>query len=176
MASFAALAGVVPLTRRIVALAGVLALTLAAGCASLPPVNLQSPEVVLADIGITEIGLSEIRFEVVIEARNPNDVDVPMTNIRADLDLFGVPFATGVAPVGTIYLPKRGVQYVPMVFRVSTLRVLDSVKLARGMDWSKFSYRVRGTANWADSAVTLPFGRDGSLEVIKRAIEVFGGR
>lgn len=151
-------------------LIGVMTVT---GCATLPPPNLVSPAVSLAEISLKDIGLSEVSFEAMIEAHNPNDVDVPMSNMRADLELFGVPFATGVAPFGTVMLPRRSAQLVPMEFRVSTLKVLDSIRLARTLDWSKLGYKVRGTANWADSTVAIPFGRDGSLEVIKRAMEVF---
>jgi LEA14-like dessication related protein len=151
-----------------------ISLFLFAACTSLPPVNLQSPDISVAEIGLKDIGLSEVRFEVLLEARNPNDVDVPLSNMRADLELFGMPFATGVVPAGTVYLKRHGSQWVPLEFRVSTLRILDSVKQARGMDWSKLSYKIRGSANWADSGVAIPFQRDGSLEVIKRAIEVFG--
>jgi hypothetical protein len=42
------------------------------------------------------------------------------------------------------------------------------------MNWSKISYRIRGSSNWANSNLTIPFQREGSLEVIKRAIEVLG--
>ncbi len=150
------------------------ALALLSACASLPPSNLRSPDISIAEIGLKDFGLSELTFEVLVEARNSNEVDVPLTNMRADLELFGLPFATGVVPAGTVYLPRLGSQLVPLEFRVSTLRVLDAVRQARGMEWSKLSYRIRGSANWADSALAIPFQRDGSLEVIKRAIEVFG--
>jgi LEA14-like dessication related protein len=152
----------------------VFSLGMLGACTTLPPPNLLPPDISVAEIGLKDFGLSEVRFEVLLEARNPNDVDVPLTNMRADLELFGTPFATGVVPAGTVYLPRHGSQWVPLEFRVSTLRVLDSVRQARGMDWSKLSYKIRGSSNWAGSALTIPFQRDGSLEVIKRAIEVFG--
>jgi LEA14-like dessication related protein len=101
----------------------------------------------VSEIGLRDFGLSEVRFKVRLKARNPNEVDVPLTNMRADLGLFGTPFATGVVPAGTVYLPRHGSQWVPLEFRVSTLRVLDLVRQARGMDWSLLSYGIRGSSN-----------------------------
>jgi Late embryogenesis abundant protein len=62
----------------------------------------------VSEIGLRDFGLSEVRFEVLLEARNPNDVDVPLTNMRADLELFGTPFATDAVPASTVYLPRQG--------------------------------------------------------------------
>jgi Late embryogenesis abundant protein len=67
----------------------------------------------VSEIGLRDLGLSEVRFKVLLEARNPNDVDVPLTNMRAYLELFGTPFATDVVPAGTVYLPRQSSQRVP---------------------------------------------------------------
>ncbi len=54
-------------------------------CSALPPANLQPPEVAVADLALADIGLERLRFLVTLDAINPNDVDIPLTDVRLDL-------------------------------------------------------------------------------------------
>lgn len=147
---------------------------LGSACANMPPPNLISPTVQLADFNIADIGLSEIRFDVLVHADNPNDIAIPMSQVKVDLDLFGSAFASGVATQPNITIPARGAADVPLHLVVPTSRVLDAIgKARRASDWSQFSYRLKGSANWGNSAWTIPFTREGNLDVIRKALEIF---
>ena len=113
-------------TRRLPALLALLA-ALLHGCAALPPANLQSPEITVSDLSLTDIGLDRLRFLVTFDALNPNDVDVPLTNVRLDLTVFDVVLAQGTMVERHVTLPSRGRQRVPVDFTVPTSRLLDVI-------------------------------------------------
>jgi LEA14-like dessication related protein len=74
----------------------------------------------------------------------------------------------------SITIPARGSADLPLQLVVPTSRLLDAIGRARRLnDWSQFSYRIKGSANWGNSNFSVPFTREGSLDVIRKAIEVF---
>src|SRR5690606_20125517 len=91
--------------RRVPILLGLLLALLVAGCGSLPPANLQPPDVSVADLALTDIGLDRLRFRVELDADNPNDFDMPLTNVRLDLSVFDVVLAEGFVVDNRVTLP-----------------------------------------------------------------------
>ena len=51
------------------------------GCNALPPRDLEQPRLGFSDFRIEELGLSEIRFVLAVDAENPYYVDIPLRNI-----------------------------------------------------------------------------------------------
>ena len=150
------------------------ALLLLAACGSLPPANLQAPEVGVSDLTLTDIGLDRLRFQVMLETINPNDVDVPLTNIRLDLTVFDIALANGTVVERQVTLPSRGRQQVPVEFTVPTSRLLDVLERFRAGNWDNFSYRLAGHANWGNTPFGVPFERTGNLDILKRLSIIFG--
>ena len=124
------------------------ALLLLAACGSLPPANLQAPEV----------GVS----------------DVPLTNIRLDLTVFDIALANGTVVERQVTLPSRGRQQVPVEFTVPTSRLLDVLERFCAGNWDNFSYRLAGHANWGNTPFGVPFERTGNLDILKRLSIIFG--
>ncbi len=156
-------------------LLGLLLGLLAAGCASLPPPNLQPPDVSVADLALTDIGLDRLRFRVELEADNPNDFDMPLTNVRLDLTVFDVVLAEGFVVDSRVTLPALASRRVPVVFTVPTRRLLDVMQRFRSGSWNRFTYRLAGSARWGNTPFDVPFERSGDLDTLRRLAEIFGG-
>jgi LEA14-like dessication related protein len=151
------------------------AVALLAACGSLPPSNLQAPEVGVSDLTLTDIGLDRLRFLVMLETVNPNEVDVPLTNVRLDLTVFDVALAQGTVVERQVLLPARGRQQVPVEFTVPTSKLLDVLDRFRSGNWDNFNYRLAGRANWGNTPFSVPFERSGNLDTLKRLAIIFGG-
>lgn len=158
--------------KRLTAIAS--SMLIAPGCNSVPPPDLRTPRLEVADISIRDVGLSELRFAVLVRADNPNDVDIPLTNLSFDLDLLDRPFATGIAAQPRLVLPRLARSDVPIEFTVPTMRLVDMVgQLATGR-LSNLSYRLRGRANWGNSFIPIPFEKSGNLDVLRKLREALG--
>ncbi len=158
--------------RKIAAVA--LLATLLAACGLLPPANLVSPRISFVDFALRDIGLSEIRFTLVVSADNPNDVDVPLRDISFQLDLLGSAFADGSVANGRIDLPARGQREITVDFTASTSRLLAIFERLQGTGRAEPLYRLRGTASWAGSGIPIRFERSGDLEALRRLRQILG--
>lgn len=158
--------------RRALLLAGAVAPVLAA-CGLVPPIGLKSPRVSFTGLAVTGLDLREIRFRVALLAENPNDVELPLSNLRFDLDLLGEPFASGAPPSGRATLPAAGELEIPVVFVVPTSRLVDALgRLRLGSDAS-IDYRLSGSANWGSSPFTLRFERRDRIDPLRRLRNLF---
>lgn len=68
-----------------------------AGCASLRT-ELQTPSIDVVNVRLIEAGLFEQRFALVLDVKNPNDLDLPVKGLQYRLNLAGEKFADGVTP------------------------------------------------------------------------------
>ena len=147
-------------------LAATVTASLLAGCGLLPPVGLKSPVVTVSDVSVRKIGSGQIDLLVTLEARNPNDVEVPLSNLRFDLDLLGRPFAQGRSSEPTVTLAPNAARSVPIEFSVQTARVIETLRDLRLAGESSFPYQLKGTANWGASPIPLAFERKGEIEAL----------
>lgn len=143
-------------------------------CGVLPPLNLEAPSVSVSDLSIGDVGLENVRFVLTLDTENRNDVEVPLTDLVFDLDLFGRPFASGRSAQRRITLARNARTAVPIEFSVSTMRLLDLLRDFRiDRDWSA-AYRLRGSAAWGSSPFPIRFERTGNLEALRRLGSVLG--
>ena len=138
-----------------------------AACGVLPPLDLQPPKLTFSAFRIQSVNLEETRFVLTVDADNPNDVDVPLSNLKFDLDLLGAPFASGGAQEASLTLPRKASRPVSIDFTVPTSRLLDLIRRVRPADMSSLSYRLKGSATWGSSGVTIPFERAGDLGTLR---------
>ena len=162
------------LRRQAIACLAVCALSTLSACNAFPPLNLKSPTLSFADFQVTQLGLSEIRFLLTVQADNPNEVDIPLSNLKFDLELLDRPFASGAGRDATLVLPARGTRAVPIDFTVPTVRLIDLVKGFRLTDVGSLAYRLKGSANWGSSGFSIPFDRRGDLEGLRKLLELIG--
>ena len=148
--------------RRWLTLAPVL---LALGCGVLPPPNLKAPELRFRNLDVRDVGLESIRFDLIVDVRNPNEIDVPVSGLRVVLELNGQETARGVATESSFVLPGNTTRQVPLAFSARTSDLLDAVRRLPGSLQSGLSYRLKGSASWGASGFAIPFDRSGSLDL-----------
>ncbi len=133
----------------------------------MPPPGVKPPILSVSDFAIRDLGRDEIRFALTLDAENPNDFDVPVTDLRFDLDLLGRPFASGNAKQRKLVLERNATRPLPIEFTVPTSRL---VALRSGdlslVELTALSYRLKGSARWGDGIFTIPFERRGELDAL----------
>jgi LEA14-like dessication related protein len=136
-------------------------------CSVIPPMNLKSPELAFADLTISEFNFEKVKFVVNVAAKNPNDVDIPLTNMKFDLNFMETALGTGKAQKD-INLPKMGQAEVPIEFVIGTSQLIGVLKRVNLRDLGKLSYSLKGSANWNNGPFTIPFERKGDLSMLKK--------
>jgi LEA14-like dessication related protein len=136
-------------------------------CNAVPPLNLKAPEVGFSDLSVSDVGLSNIKFVVTVNADNSNDVDIPLSDAKFELSLMGNSFANGVAKETAIVIPKKGKRSIPIEFTVPTSQLIDTVKKLNLKDLGSFTYALKGSARWGSGPFSVPFERKGDLAALK---------
>ena len=149
-------------------LAAGLVLPLLASCGLLPPLDLKSPRLTFVSLSVPSASLQEIDLLLTVNAENPNEVEVPLSNIQFDFELFGQSVATGSVREPSVTLPRLGSREIPIRFKVSTARLLELPSKALGDERARFEYRLRGSANWGSSPIRIPFEKTGDLEALRQ--------
>jgi len=140
-------------------------LMLALGCGALPPANLKAPELGFRNLEVRDVGLERVRFDLIVDVRNPNAVDVPITGLNFVLELNGQETARGAAADPTFVLPAKGTRQVPLAFSARTSELLGVIRRLPDSLQTGLSYRLKGSASWGASGIALPFERSGNLDL-----------
>jgi LEA14-like dessication related protein len=141
-------------------------------CNAVPPLNLKAPEVGFSDLSVADVGLSNIKFVVTVNADNSNDVDIPLSDAKFELSLMGNSFANGVAKESAIVIPKKGKRSIPIEFTVPTSQLIDTVRKLNLKDLSSFTYALKGSARWGSGPFSVPFERKGDLAALKSVADL----
>ncbi len=162
------------LIRAGLALGGTALLTGLSGCAGLPPADMIPPRVSVADVSFDQVGLTDIALTVTLELENPNVYELPLTDLRAELELLGRSFGSGWAREVSSVVPAKGRRTVPLAFNVPTTRLVDLLRAFRLGDAQRVGYRLSGSARWGEHGVRVPFERSGDLQAWSRALDGLG--
>jgi LEA14-like dessication related protein len=157
--------------------AAVLALGATACSAMVPPFDLKPPTVRVSDVAIDSVSLQGVRFTLKLATHNPNAVDIPLSNVRFDLALFGQPAAQGSVPEQRFTLPARGERVVPVAFDVASADVHAMLRRLATGPAPEAIWEVKGSAHWGSSPFPLSFDRRGDLadlDGLRRLRELLG--
>jgi LEA14-like dessication related protein len=140
----------------------------------LPPRDLVPPTLQFEDVAIDSISLERVRFLFRIATRNPNAVDLPLSNVYFELALLGKPVAQGMVPEQRFVLPAQGTRSVPVSLSVAAadMRELMATVLRGELDDAAWS--LKGTANWGASPLPIPFEKRGDARSLKKLRELLG--
>lgn len=140
----------------------------------LPPRDLVPPALQFEDVTIDSISLERVRFLFRIATRNPNAVDLPLSNVYFELALLGKPVAQGMVPEQRFVLPAQGTRSVPVSLSVaaSDMRELMATVLRGEVDDAAWS--LKGTANWGASPLPIPFEKRGDARSLTKLRELLG--
>jgi LEA14-like dessication related protein len=108
--------------RTIVAI--LLIMPLLGACNTVPGV--QEPYVSVENIDLGSGNLLGQQMLLTLRLTNPNDFDIPLDGLRAQMDLNGQPFAQGVSNYRTT-LPRLGSVVVPLEASISMMNLVRQV-------------------------------------------------
>jgi LEA14-like dessication related protein len=136
-------------------------------CSVIPPINLKSPELAFSDLSVSEFNFEKVKFVVTVAAKNTNDVDIPLSNMKFDLNVLETAVGTGAA-LKDINLPKNGAAQVPIEFTMGTSQLIGILKQVNLRDLTRLTYSLKGSANWNNGPFAIPFERKGDLSMLKK--------
>ncbi len=132
------------------------------GCAGIGQ-PLDPPRISLANIRVQEAAGLETAFQIQLRVFNANDVDLKVKGIKAELEINGQPFATGVSNT-PVEIPSYGTELVTVTVYSSVIKMFKSVYGLKDSD--ELQYRLNGklraSANNMPST-TLPFESEGQV-------------
>ena len=165
-----------PGAARRLALAGLaagLAVVSAAACGNiLPPRDLKAPAVSVAGVALDSISSERARFTLRLATRNPNTVDIPLSNVRLDFALLGQPLLSGAPVEESFTLPAGGEREVPVSFSVATADLRALLGRLLSASTSESTWELKGTAQWGSWPLPIPFSRKGDLRSLGRLGEL----
>lgn len=142
---------------------------LLSGCAL---TSLESPEVTLADVQVTEIRSFETVFIVQLRVQNPNQKALDIDGLSCEIELDGRKFASGLQGAQQT-IPPYGTALVPVEVYASVIDMVGSaikmVKSASKKDANieEVDYKLSGTVNVKMSGLSkkLPFESSGRIDL-----------
>lgn len=170
-------AGVAPGRRPRRRLLGALGVAAAAGAGCgqwFPPRNLKPPTVRFSDLSLGGVSGGRAAFTVTLETTNPNEIDIPLSNVRFELFVMGQRLGEGSVPEPRFTLPANGTRNVPVAFTVDGAALRAAlVGLAIGPPADAF-WELRGSANWGSSPIPIAFERRGDAGSLRKLREWLG--
>ena len=139
------------------------ALTLgAAGCSVFAP-HFERPELSVIGVELKDARLTQQHFRVRLRVVNPNDRELPVTEIRCTLELGGEPFGEGQSSGFTV--PARGSAEFELLLTTDLASTLGKL-LPRLKDSARpLDYRLTGRVETGLAfAHSIPFDQRGTLK------------
>jgi len=135
------------------------------GCAGVDK-QLEPPRVSLANIRVEEVSGLETAFEIQMRVFNANDVDLKVKGIKAELEINGQPFATGVSNA-PVEIPSYGTELVTITVYSSVIKMFKSVYGLKGSEGLKYRLngKIRVSAGNNMMLTSLPFESEGQVSL-----------
>jgi LEA14-like dessication related protein len=135
------------------------------GCAGVGK-QLDPPQVSLANIRVEEVSGLETAFEIQMRVFNANDVDLKVKGIKAELEINGRPFATGVSN-SPVEIPSYGTELVTVTVYSSVIKMFKSVYGLKESE--ELKYRLNGKISVSAGnnmmPTSLPFESEGQVSL-----------
>lgn len=146
----------------------VISLACATGLAacSLGPIGLQAPVARITDVTLRRVNAGELVLLATLAVQNPNAVDIPVANLRFELELLERPFGEGRATQTLITLPAHATIEVPVEVTLPAARLPELLRAFRQAGDGMLPYRIRGSAGWGSQALTFSFERRGEIDAL----------
>lgn len=132
------------------------------GCAGVGK-QLDPPRISLANIQVKEVTGLETAFQIQLRVFNANDVDLNVKGVKAELEINGQTFATGVSNT-PVDIPSYGTELVTITVYSSVIKMFRSVYGLK--DSEELKYRLNGKLRVAGNNMlptTLPFESEGQV-------------
>ena len=139
------------------------------GCDTLPRPGLKPPVLSFRDLSVREAGLQQIAFTLVVDAQNPNGIDLPISALVFRLEIAGQELARGAAADTRLVLPRHATRAVNLELNARTSDLLALIRRLPGAaaNAEGIDYRLKGSARWGESPLPLDFERQGSVDPLR---------
>ena len=136
------------------------------GCSKVLP-RPAAPDISVAGVALESMSADGLAVIVRLLARNPNGIDLPLTDLNFDLALLGQHVGRGMSAEPSFTLPAHGDREVPIRLTVARadLRALAGRLLSTPT--GDASWEVKGSVKWGKVPVALPFEKRGTLDMRK---------
>jgi LEA14-like dessication related protein len=151
-------------TVRLVVVAAGAALV-ASGCSALGKQAFRSPVVTLQDVKVTGVGLNGGALDVILNVENPNDYRLDATQLRYNVLVDTVPFASGTA---TQRFTVDGKQTQPVHIPISFTYAGVGQAARQLMNTGTVNYTVSGdvTVGTPVGSRTIPYSQTGRFSTL----------
>jgi hypothetical protein len=139
----------------------ILPLALAA-CSGLP-LNTAAPRVSVGEVGLRHFDWFEQHYDVGLQLSNPNDFDLKIEALDFEIELNGLPFASGQSRTATVIPALSGTVLRVDAVTQSTNLVQQFRALQPEATRDGVSHRVRGRVKTGHSPIWLPFDHAGRV-------------
>ena len=132
-----------------------------AGCSL---VTQSPPQVDVASVALTEVGLFNQSFLVTLCVTNPNSTPMAFEKVTFRIAMADAPFAAGVTE-SAVAIPALASVLVPIAAE-TTIRNLPG-QLLSTLETGSFVYRLSGVVHLASLPFGVPFSRAGQLSLLQ---------
>jgi len=127
--------------------------------------QLDPPRISLANISVQEVTGLETAFQIQLRVFNANDIDLKVKGIKAELEINGQPFATGVSNT-PVEIPSYGTELVTVTVYSSVIKMFRSVYGLKESE--ELKYRLNGKIRVSGNnmmSTSLPFESEGQVSL-----------
>jgi LEA14-like dessication related protein len=127
--------------------------------------QLDPPRISLANISVQEVTGLETAFQIQLRVFNANDIDLKVRGIKAELEINGQPFATGVSNA-PVEIPSYGTELVTVTVYSSVIKMFRSVYGLKESE--ELKYRLNGKIRVSGNNMmptSLPFESEGQVSL-----------
>lgn len=148
----------------VLAMTGLLLLSLLAGCASMRP-QLEQPKINLVGLDIRELGLLRQRYILTLSVQNPNSIAFPVRGLNYDVRIAGHDFASGASPK-SFTVPARGETDVEVELSTNLVSTLQNVQALLLEKQKLIDYELSGQLELNLPFVkAIPFNNSGEFQL-----------
>ncbi|MEJ2282594.1 MAG: LEA type 2 family protein [Desulfobacterales bacterium] len=141
-----------------------LAVLMIMGCAGIGQ-QLDPPRITLANMRVEEVSGLETAFQIQLRVFNANDIDLNVKGIKAELEVNGQLFATGVSNT-PVEIPSYGTELVTVTVYSSVIKMFKSVYGLKASE--ELKYRLTGKIRVSGDnmiSTSLPFESKGQVSL-----------
>jgi LEA14-like dessication related protein len=141
---------------------------------ALPPATLTAPELRVSRLQLEGLQGGQARIGLTLEAWNPNEVDLPLSQVQFEMLLFGQAVGRGRVEEPRFVLPAREARALPVSLEITHAALARALR--RGLSErilgnaeSTSDWVLQGSLRWGSIPVELPFRKQGRLEGLGRS-------
>jgi LEA14-like dessication related protein len=142
-------------------------LALLVGCSVAPAIGLQAPKLSFRDLTVRDANLQQVRFDLIVDAENPNAIDLPITGLRFTLELAGQAIAQGRSADTQVILPSRATRSVTLALVARNADLMAAIRRLPAAQGPGVPYRLSGYASWGQIPIEIPFERLGVIDPLR---------